>query len=212
MKIGFIGAGSMASALARGLGEPALVYDVDGARAEALAAEIGGTAVASNRELAEGVGPRDPLPQARPHGGGGRAGRRRREGDRLDRRHRAHHAAGVRVSGRARLPLHPEHPGRGGARGALLRAGRPGRRGPRGRGAEALRARRRGDPAGRAADRPGDGDHELRARLPRAGGRRDGRRRAPGTASSRLRPRGWSRRRWPARPPTSTPTASIRGS
>ena len=54
MKIGFIGAGSMASALARGLGEPALVYDVDPARAEALAAEIGGTAVASNRELAEG--------------------------------------------------------------------------------------------------------------------------------------------------------------
>ena len=54
MRIGFIGAGSMASALARGLGEPALVYDVDEARAEALAAEIGGTAVGSNRELAEG--------------------------------------------------------------------------------------------------------------------------------------------------------------
>jgi pyrroline-5-carboxylate reductase len=54
MKIGFIGAGSMASALARGLGEPALVYDVDPARAEALAAEIGGTAASSNRELAEG--------------------------------------------------------------------------------------------------------------------------------------------------------------
>lgn len=45
----------MASALARGLGEPALVYDVDTARAEALAAEIGGTAASSNRELAEGV-------------------------------------------------------------------------------------------------------------------------------------------------------------
>ena len=55
MKIGFIGAGSMASALARGLGEPALVSDVDHARADALAAEIGGTAVPSNRELAEGA-------------------------------------------------------------------------------------------------------------------------------------------------------------
>lgn len=54
MKIGFIGAGSMASALARGLGEPALVYDLDTARAEALAADIGGTAAGSNRELAEG--------------------------------------------------------------------------------------------------------------------------------------------------------------
>jgi len=53
MKIGFIGAGSMASALARGLGEPGLVSDVDHARAEGLAAEIGGTAVSSNRELAE---------------------------------------------------------------------------------------------------------------------------------------------------------------
>ena len=54
MKIGFIGAGSMASALARGLGEPALVYDVEQARSQALAEEIGGTAVSSNREVAEG--------------------------------------------------------------------------------------------------------------------------------------------------------------
>ena len=52
MRIGFIGAGNMASALARGLGEPALVSDIDAARAEALAAEIGGQAVASNAELA----------------------------------------------------------------------------------------------------------------------------------------------------------------
>jgi pyrroline-5-carboxylate reductase len=52
MRIGFIGAGNMASALARGLGEPALVSDIDASRAEALAAEIGGQAVASNAELA----------------------------------------------------------------------------------------------------------------------------------------------------------------
>lgn len=53
MRIGFIGAGSMASALARGLGEPALVSDAQADRAEALAAELGGEAVASNAELAE---------------------------------------------------------------------------------------------------------------------------------------------------------------
>ncbi len=52
MRIGFIGAGSMASALARGLGEPALVYDVQPQRAEALASELGGSVVASNAELA----------------------------------------------------------------------------------------------------------------------------------------------------------------
>ena len=48
MKIGFIGAGSMASALARGIGEPALVADAQADRAQALATEIGGEAVASN--------------------------------------------------------------------------------------------------------------------------------------------------------------------
>jgi len=55
MKLGFIGAGNMASALARGIGEPALVADVDSAKAEALAAAIGGAAVGSNAELAERV-------------------------------------------------------------------------------------------------------------------------------------------------------------
>jgi pyrroline-5-carboxylate reductase len=55
MRIGLIGAGNMASALARGLGEPALVSDVDQARARALAEEIGGEAVDSNRAAAEGA-------------------------------------------------------------------------------------------------------------------------------------------------------------
>ena len=54
MRIGFIGAGSMASALARGLGEPALVSDPQADRAEALAAEVGGAVAASNAELAQG--------------------------------------------------------------------------------------------------------------------------------------------------------------
>jgi pyrroline-5-carboxylate reductase len=53
MKIGFIGAGNMASALARGLGEPALVSDIDHGRAQALAQEIGGEAPGSNAYVAD---------------------------------------------------------------------------------------------------------------------------------------------------------------
>src|ERR687896_1481998 len=53
MQLGLIGAGNMASALARGIGEPVLVHDVDEAKARALAEELGGEAVGSNAELAE---------------------------------------------------------------------------------------------------------------------------------------------------------------
>ena len=53
MRIGFIGAGSMATALARGLHEPALVFDVAPERAEALAAAVGGEALGSGAEVAE---------------------------------------------------------------------------------------------------------------------------------------------------------------
>ena len=53
MRLGLIGAGNMASALARGIGEPVLVYDVDQAKAQALAEALGGEAVGSNAELAE---------------------------------------------------------------------------------------------------------------------------------------------------------------
>lgn len=53
MRIGFIGAGSMASALARGLHEPALVFDVQTERAEALALQIGGEALDSGQAVAE---------------------------------------------------------------------------------------------------------------------------------------------------------------
>jgi pyrroline-5-carboxylate reductase len=52
VKLGLIGAGNMASALARGIGEPVLVADVDTAKADALATELGGEAVGSNAELA----------------------------------------------------------------------------------------------------------------------------------------------------------------
>ena len=53
MRLGLIGAGNMASALARGIGEPVLVPDVDESKAAALAEELGGEAVGSNAELAE---------------------------------------------------------------------------------------------------------------------------------------------------------------
>ena len=53
MKLGLIGAGNMASALARGIGEPVLVHDIDAAKAEALAAELGGEALATGTEVAE---------------------------------------------------------------------------------------------------------------------------------------------------------------
>lgn len=53
MKLGLIGAGNMASALARGWGGPVLVHDTYRPRAEALVAELGGEAAESNAELAE---------------------------------------------------------------------------------------------------------------------------------------------------------------
>jgi pyrroline-5-carboxylate reductase len=53
MQVGFIGAGNMARALARGWGDPVLCTDSGSGRAAALAAELGGEALASNRELAD---------------------------------------------------------------------------------------------------------------------------------------------------------------
>jgi pyrroline-5-carboxylate reductase len=52
MQVGFIGSGNMASALARGWGEPVLCSDSGSGRAASLAAELGGEAV-SNREVVE---------------------------------------------------------------------------------------------------------------------------------------------------------------
>jgi pyrroline-5-carboxylate reductase len=52
MKLGLIGAGNMATALARGIGEPVLVADVDRSRADALAQAVGGQALDSNRAVA----------------------------------------------------------------------------------------------------------------------------------------------------------------
>jgi pyrroline-5-carboxylate reductase len=53
MRVGLIGAGNMASALARGWGDPVLCTDAIAARAAALAAELGGEVAASNAELAQ---------------------------------------------------------------------------------------------------------------------------------------------------------------
>ncbi len=53
MDIGLIGAGSMARALARGWGRPVLCADPVAQRAQDLAGECGGSALASNAEVAE---------------------------------------------------------------------------------------------------------------------------------------------------------------
>ena len=53
MKIGLIGAGNMAGALARGWGEPVLATDGGSGRAAALVAELGGEVCTSNAALAE---------------------------------------------------------------------------------------------------------------------------------------------------------------
>jgi pyrroline-5-carboxylate reductase len=53
MKIGLIGAGNMASALACGWREPVLVHDVDPIRAERLAEAVGGEVAESNAAVAE---------------------------------------------------------------------------------------------------------------------------------------------------------------
>src|SRR5688500_11627246 len=53
MRIGLVGAGNMAAALARGWGEPVLCTDSGSGRAQALAAEVGGEALSSNAELAQ---------------------------------------------------------------------------------------------------------------------------------------------------------------
>jgi pyrroline-5-carboxylate reductase len=52
MKVGLIGAGNMARAMARGWGDPVLVSDSGSGRAQALADELGGRA-ASNVEVAQ---------------------------------------------------------------------------------------------------------------------------------------------------------------
>jgi pyrroline-5-carboxylate reductase len=52
MKVGLIGAGNMARAMARGWGDPVLVSDSGSGRAQALADELGGRAV-SNVEVAQ---------------------------------------------------------------------------------------------------------------------------------------------------------------
>jgi pyrroline-5-carboxylate reductase len=53
MKLGFIGAGNMASALARGIGEPIVVCDVVPGKAEALVEAVGGEVVETPAQVAE---------------------------------------------------------------------------------------------------------------------------------------------------------------
>src|ERR1700744_5916396 len=53
MNIGLIGSGNMARAMARGWGRPVLCTDPIAERAQALAAEVGGEALATNAEGAQ---------------------------------------------------------------------------------------------------------------------------------------------------------------
>jgi pyrroline-5-carboxylate reductase len=53
MQVGLIGCGNMARALARGWGRPLLCADPEPGRADALAAEVGGEALATNALVAE---------------------------------------------------------------------------------------------------------------------------------------------------------------
>jgi pyrroline-5-carboxylate reductase len=53
VKLGFIGAGNMATALARGIGEPVVAYDVVPGKAEALVESVGGEVADSPSEVAE---------------------------------------------------------------------------------------------------------------------------------------------------------------
>jgi pyrroline-5-carboxylate reductase len=61
MKVGFAGAGNMAAAMARGWAasdrrpDSMLFFDLDGERASALAADVGGEVAGGNRELAAAV-------------------------------------------------------------------------------------------------------------------------------------------------------------
>jgi pyrroline-5-carboxylate reductase len=53
MRVGLIGAGNMARAIARGWGDPVLCCDAGSGRAQALAEELGGEALATPAEVAE---------------------------------------------------------------------------------------------------------------------------------------------------------------
>jgi pyrroline-5-carboxylate reductase len=55
MRIGLIGCGNMARAMARGWGRPVLCFDPAAERAEALVGEVGGEVLASNAAVAERV-------------------------------------------------------------------------------------------------------------------------------------------------------------
>lgn len=53
MRVGLIGSGNMARAMARGWGDPVICTDSGSGRAAALVSELGGEALATNSELAE---------------------------------------------------------------------------------------------------------------------------------------------------------------
>ena len=172
----------MARALVRGWGQPVLCTDLLPDRAQALADEVGGEAVATSARAGAARRLRPALPQARRAVGGRRAtsAARRRPSSRSSarRRWRALKAGLSRHPGR---PHAAQHPGRGrAAASAATRATPTADRDFEATRARALRPRRAGRDRRRVAHRRRDGAHELRARLLRARRRgADRRRRAP---------------------------------
>ena len=132
-EVGLIGAGNMARALARGWGDPVLVLRRRlRPRAAALAAELGGEALATRRWPS--VPTRGAVPQAGPARAGGRGDRAApsRPWRRCSAATDVERAAG-RVPGDAGVPADAEHAGRGPPRGrsCYAPAGAPDRPGAR---------------------------------------------------------------------------------
>ena len=185
----------MASALARGWGEPVLVADVDPARAEALAGSSAARRSARTPTwptradavvLCHKPGQLDEV--AAEIRGRAKAVVSILGGTRWRRR--------GRLPGPAGLPLHAEHPGRGARGRVLLRAGLARRRTVRSASCSTLSAApARSCPLPEPLIDAGHGGHGLRPRLLRAGGRGAGRRRCAPRPAGRTPRCSWRSRR-----------------
>ena len=178
----------MASALARGLGEPAVVADIDRDRAGALAEAIGGDGRPLERRA------RRAAPTSSSSATSPRSSTRSRPRSATSAKAVVSILGGVPVAEvEAAYPdkpvyrFMPNHAGRGAAQGVLLlRRRQPCRRRARGRDPGAVRPRRHGRADARRPIDAATAAHELRAGVHRPGGRgARGRRRA-----TRPRPRG----------------------
>ena len=180
MQIGLIGCGNMARALARGWGRPVLAPTRCPSAPQALAAEVGGEALAEQRRGRRSAPTSSCSATSPPSSTRSRRGRAAREGGRLDPRR---HAAGGAEGRLPRQPVYrfmPSLPVEV-RQGAVVQADgpAPGRRSRRA-GPRPVRRARHARRARRRARRRRHGPDVLRARLRRARRRgADRRRRAP---------------------------------